>query len=129
MTAAALSLMLLSAGFQQPQADTIHAFMCRATCGDRNPAHRLTADLNPCANSRYGEGLVDVTRTLRGELHRFASLTVQAVAGSREGCIPAEVQIAFLKEAFPRHYPNCAKRFDAGDLAAFQRCWGAGRGN
>jgi hypothetical protein len=71
--------------------------------------------------------LVDATRELRGELHRVASLTMQAGAGSRETCIPAEVQIAFLKEAFPRHYPACAARFVAGDLAAFQRCWGEGK--
>lgn len=137
MTAAALSLMLLTAGYPPAQADAVHAFMCRATCSDRNPAHRLTADLNPCANSRLGEGLVDATRGLRRELHRYAagiaSGPVSAVRRAERpnagSCVPPEIQIAFLKEAFPRHYPRAAARFAAGDLSAFQSAWGNGRGN
>lgn len=50
----------------------------------------------------------------------------EAVAGSRKVCIPAQVQLAFLKEAFAQHYPACFKRFEGGDMEAVDRCWGKG---
>ncbi len=119
MTATLLIALLLQV-YPAPQADAIHHYMWRATGGDRTRAHWRHSPLDPCAKSRLGEGLVDVTGRLRGELHRFARV---------RGCVAPAVQVRFLLEAFPRHYPNCARRFMAGDLGAFQRCWGEGRGN
>lgn len=117
MTGPALSLMLLAAGYSPPQAQAILSYSWQESRFD------------PCASSWRGEGLFGVSRTLRGELRRYSlSKRTQAVAGSRKDCIPAEVQVAYLAEAFPRHYPACAKRFAQGDLTAFRRCWGEGRG-
>ena len=129
MTVATALLMLAQAGFAEPQAHEIARYFARATNGPGAVAAETILD--PCANSRLGEGLVDVTGTLRGELRRFATgfgMQSRAPAHPSVSCVPAEVQIAFLAYAFPLHYPECAARFEAGDLSAFQRCWGEGRG-
>lgn len=101
---------LLALYWPPPQAAAVHAYMVQAT-GPK---------LDVCANTSTGEGLGDLTGKLRGELHRFARVP-------RNRCVPAELQVAFLAHAFPKHYPVCARKFTAGDLGALQRCWGEGR--
>ena len=118
-------------GWAHPQAEAIAHYAWRATHLDRT--YSLDSPLDPCAKSVLGEGLVDATGTLRGELHRFATTPGEPTRTPRSqpiapgSCVPAEVQLAFLKEAFARHYPACSAMFDAGDLGALQRCWGDGR--
>jgi hypothetical protein len=109
VTAAALTALLLTA-WPAPQAAEIHRYMVDAT----------GKQLDHCARSRTGEGLVDATGALRRELHEFSGLPATT-------CVPAADQVRYLAVAFPRHYPKCALRFAAGDLAAFRRCWGWGR--
>lgn len=123
-TVAAAVALLVGVGYAPPQAAAIGHFMWRAAHLGRS--YSSAALIDPCARSALGEGLVDVTGILRGELHRFAS---DPDVGNRSltSCVPAAVQIAWLAQAFPRHYPTCAARFAAGDLAAFDRCWGKGR--
>ncbi len=109
MTAPSLVALLLAAGFAEPQAHAITTY-----------AHSQSGEqLDPCATSWMGDGLFGVTRQLRRELHREAGTG---------GCVPPEQQVQFLARAWPEHYPQCSARFAAGDLAAFQRCWGLGFG-
>jgi hypothetical protein len=106
MTAAALLSLLLATGlFGRPQAEAILAY----SWGESR--------FDPCARSRMGEGLIGVAGTLRRLLHREVGTA---------GCVSPEAQVAFLARHWPALYPECAARFDAGDLGAFRRCWGRG---
>jgi hypothetical protein len=105
MTAPVLALMLLTAGFAQPQAKAIVAY----AYGESR--------LQVCAHSWRGEGLIGVAGVMRKRLHDYARMS---------GCVPAKVQIAFLAHEWPKSYPTCAERFRAGVLSAFKRCWGKG---
>ncbi len=107
MTAPALIARLLAAGFAQPQAQAIE----RYSYGES----RLVV----CATSWMGEGLIGVAGVMRRRLHEDAHTS---------GCVPAEAQIAFLAREWPKLYPGCARRFAAGALGLFKRCWGRGRG-
>lgn len=119
MTIASALIMLAQVGFADPQAHEIALYFAQATHGPG----RVTAqtELHPCARSRFGEGLVDVTRGLRVEMHQFANVPMAE-------CVPAEQQVAYLAWAFPAHYPRSAARFAAGDLSEFQKAWGWGEG-
>ena len=119
----------LQLGYAPPQAMAIGHYAWQAAHLDRH--FTLSSPLDPCAKSRLGEGIVDVVGNLRGDLHRFATTPGDRIAGPppqapHNACIPAEVQLRFLKEAFPLHYPACAAKFAAGDLGALERCWGRG---
>ena len=108
MTAFALSAMLMASGFvHAPQRAEVMRYMW----GESR--------YQPCAHSRMGEGLIGVAGVMRRRLHEYAHVA----AGH---CVPARVQIAFLAHEWPRLYPACARRFNAGDLSAFHRCWGKG---
>lgn len=115
MTVAAALFLLANAGFAEPQAHEIARYFSQATHGPG----KVTAEtqLNPCAASRYGEGLVDVTGQLRKQLHRDTGIS---------GCVPGDAQIAWLAHAWPTLCPRMAAKFAAGDLTAFQRGWGYG---
>jgi hypothetical protein len=114
-------------GWPAPQAVAIGHYAWRATHLDRH--FSFSSPVDPCAHSRLGEGLVDVTANLRGELHRFAAASaIDPRARPDSSCVPAEAQLAYLRAAFPKHYPQCAAQFDKGDLGALQRCWGDGHG-
>ena len=108
MTAATLIGMLMVAGFGHPQAVAIERYMER----EAGP------ELDACANSWMGEGLVGVAGEMRRAYHRDLG----------PGCQSAERQVMWLAREWPRRYPFCAARFAAGDLSAWQRCWGEGRG-
>lgn len=113
MTAPALIALLIGAGFAQPQAAAIADYSLSQS--------GLTRDeMDPCASSWMGDGLFGLTRQLRRDLHREAGT---------EGCVPAAKQVSFVARVWPQYYPNCAMRFAAGDLGAFRRCFGLGRGN
>jgi len=105
VTAPVLALMLMTAGFGQPQAREI----VRYAYGERR--------LQPCAHSRMGEGLIGVAGVMRRKLHEYARMS---------GCVPAKVQIAFMAHEWPRLYPACSRRFAAGELRVFRLCWGKG---
>lgn len=102
--------LLLGVGFAHPQAEAITVY-AQSQSGDQ---------LDPCARSWMGDGLFGVTQVLRRNMHKEA--------GTR-GCVSPVQQVQFLARAWPKHYPNCAVRFAGGDLRAFRRCWGLGRGN
>ena len=110
MTSPALVALLLAAGFAEPQARAIVEYS----------ATQAGEQLDPCATSWMGDGLFGLTRELRRDLHREAGT---------HGCVSPEQQVNFAARAFPEHYPNCAARFSRGDLGAFSRCFGLGRGN
>lgn len=105
MTAPVLALMLMASGFAAPQAKAITHYSW------------IESRLDHCAHSRLGEGLFGVAGAMRRTAHESAGVG---------GCIPVSEQIAFMAREWPRLYPVCAKRFAAGDLAAFKRCWGRG---
>ena len=105
IAAPALALMLMTAGFAQPQANEIVHY----AIGESR--------LQVCAHSWRGEGLIGVAGVMRKRLHDYARMS---------GCVPAPVQIAFLAHEWPRSYPTCARRFAAGALRVFKRCWGLG---
>ena len=105
MTAPALALMLMASGFGQPQAKEIVHY----AIGESR--------LQVCARSWMGEGLIGVAGKMRRKLHDYARMS---------GCVPAQVQIAFLAHEWPQLYPACSAKFRAGDLPAFRRCWGRG---
>jgi hypothetical protein len=102
---AALTIMLLTAGFAQPQAKAIVAY----AVGESR--------LHVCAHSWRGEGLIGVAGVMRRRLHDYAHMS---------GCVPAKVQIAFMAHEWRRSYPECAQRFAAGELWRFRHCWGKG---
>lgn len=106
MTEAVLLSLLLNAGFAAPQAGAVLAYAA------------IESRLDPCASSRLGDGLFGVTGDLRRTEHREAGAA---------GCVAPEFQVGFMARQWPRRYPECARRFAAGDLAAFRRCWGKGR--
>lgn len=106
LTAPALALMLMTAGFAQPQE---RAAVMDYMWGESR--------FQVCAYSWRGEGLIGVAGVMRRRLHEYARMS---------GCVPAQVQIAFLAHEWPRLYPACAQRFAAGDLRTFKRCWGLG---
>lgn len=133
MTVTQVIALAMQLGWAHPQAEAVARYAWNATHLGRT--FSLDAALDPCASSWRGEGLVDATGILRGELHRFATVpgepvarapTPRAISGA---CVPAKDQLAFLKDAFARHYPECSILFDRGDLGALQRCWGNGRGH
>ncbi len=105
MTAFALFAMLLTAGFAPPQAKAVVHYAW------------LESRLQPCAHSRMGEGLIGVAGKMRRKLHEYARMS---------GCVPAQVQIAFLAREWPKNYAKCAARFNAGELWRFRFCWGKG---
>ena len=107
MTAFALSAMLMASGFAQPQAKAIVHY----AVGESR--------LQVCAHSWMGEGLIGVAGKMRRRLHEYARVPLGH-------CVPAETQIAFLAHEWPRLYPVCARKFAAGEAAAFRRCWGRG---
>lgn len=120
ISAAAWIALLVAAGFAAPQAQAIARYSAVEASPER-AAFRPAMPLDDCANSRRGEGLLGVTKGLRWDLHIYGE------KASWE-CIPPETQAAYLAWAFPAHYPGCAARFAAGELGAFRRCWGGGRG-
>jgi len=113
MTAPALIALLIGAGFAQPQAQAIAVYSRSQSGLDRT-------DMDPCASSWMGEGLFGLTQRLRYDLHREAGTP---------GCVPAAEQVSFVARAWPHYYPHCAARFAAGDLHAFERCFGRGEGD
>jgi len=114
MTTPALIALLIAAGFAKPQAEAIAVYSQTQCAGPRE------VELHPCATSLKGDGLFGLTQQLRYDLHRQAGT---------KGCVRPELQVAFVVRAWRAHYPNCAKRFAAGDLHAFHRCFGLGQGN
>jgi hypothetical protein len=113
MTAPALIALLIGVGFTQPQAEAIAVYSHSQSGLDPD-------ELDPCASSRLGDGLFGLTQQLRFDLHREAGTT---------GCVSAEEQVQFVARVWPEYYPHCAARFAAGDLQAFRRCFGLGRGD
>lgn len=105
ISAGALIAMLLGTGvFELPQAQAVVAYAQRES------------GLDPCAKSWMGEGLFGLSGKLRREQHDEAGMS---------GCVPVEHQIEFMVAKWSER--ACRVRFDAGDLSAFQRCWGRGR--
>lgn len=97
--------MLIATGvFGAPQANAVADYMERGSRFD------------PCAYSKLGESLLDVAGIMRTRYH--------AELGS--GCVDPKRQVEWLAATWPKLYSECRKRFDAGDLNAFQRCWGYG---
>lgn len=97
--------MLIATGiFRAPQANAVADYMQRGS------------QFQPCAHSWRGESLLDVAGPMRKRFH----------VDLGPGCISVERQIAWLAVNWPKLYPECRAKFDAGDLTAFQRCWGDG---
>lgn len=104
ITASALLSMLLATGaFQKPQAEAVVQFAAMN-------------HYQPCAASWRGEGLFDVSGTLRRQMHAETGYA---------GCVPSGLQVAFMVEHW--RTMKCRHRFDVGDLAVFRECWGLGR--
>jgi hypothetical protein len=116
MTAPALIALLIAVGFEPLQAAAIEDYSHSQSGVDEYGEERL----DPCAKSWMGDGLFGLTQQLRRDLHREAGTP---------GCVPPAAQVQFIAHAWPEHYPRCAARFAAGDLNAFQRCFGLGEGN
>jgi hypothetical protein len=116
MTAPALIALLVAVGFSEPQAVAIEAYS-HSQSGVDQAGERL---LDPCAKSWMGDGLFGLTQQLRRDLHEEAGTN---------GCVAPAMQVAFVAQAWPKYYPRCAARFAAGDLRAFQKCFGLGEGN
>lgn len=105
ITASALFGMLMASGiFQPPQAAAVVKFAA-------------VNHYEPCAASRLGEGLFDVSGVLRRQMHAETGYA---------GCVPAGMQVAFMVNHWRQM--KCRRRFDAGDLHVFHECWGLGRG-
>jgi hypothetical protein len=90
--------------FGQAQANAVADYMARES------------DFDACAKSYMGESLLGVAGEMRRMFHRELGA----------GCIAAKRQIEWLAEKWPKIYPVCRAKFDAGDLRAFDRCWGRG---
>jgi len=116
MTAPALIALLVSVGFSEPQAQAIENYAVSQAGYQIDGEHIL----DPCAKSWMGDGLFGLTQELRRSMH--------AEAGTK-GCVSAEGQVQFLAHAWPEHYPNCAAKFDAGNLRVFKKCFGLGEGS
>ena len=113
MTAPALIALLIGVGFAHPQAKAIADYSQTQAGIDED-------EMDPCATSWMGDGLFGLTQQLRRDLHREA--------GTR-GCVPAAQQVAYVARVWPIYYPHCAERFADGDLPAFARCFGLGKGD
>ena len=99
-----MAMLLATRIFGPAQANAVADYMTRE------------AQLDPCAHSYMGESLLGVAGKMRLRFHTELGT----------GCISAARQIAWLAKTWPKIYPVCRAKFGAGDLAAFDRCWGRG---
>ena len=116
-TVATVIALAIAAGFAPPQAEAISHFAYTAT--HLGTHYSFDAELDECASSWRGEGLVDATGGLRKRLHADTGYA---------GCVPAAVQIEWLARTWPALCPHSANLFNAGKLDEFRSAWGRGVG-
>jgi hypothetical protein len=99
-----MALLFATGIFGEPQSAAVADYMQREST------------LNPCASSWRGESLLGVAGVMRKRFHNDLGA----------GCASIPRQIEWLAHNWPKLYPKCREKFDAGDLKAFDRCWGRG---